>query len=85
MQHDASDGHNEMSTEREEPFAEHAHLRVSACGTGGPSAELLHEHVGGGGQQPRRWFGQKRQQLVRSMCNPSCSSLMRFSMLPRAP
>ena len=77
MQDDTADGADDMNAQLQEPDR-----AARSPGFGQP--ELLHEHVGGGRQQDPNWFAANRQQLVRSICSPSSSSLIRFSMSPRA-
>ena len=73
-----------MNAQLQEPVAQPGHLGSGTGGACGAQPELLHEHVGGGRQQDPNWFAANRQQLVRSICSPSSSSLIRFSMSPRA-
>ena len=51
VQYDAADGADDVDAQLQEPVAEPRHLGAGARGACGAPAKLLHEHVGGGGQQ----------------------------------
>ena len=72
--HPAHRGHHPR-TEFQEPLPKCPYLGASAIGQRGLQAQLLHEHVGRGGQQHTELIGQKQLQLVRSISS-ACSSLM---------
>ena len=82
MQHHAAGRDDHAGAKLQQPFAERPDLGASAAGAGGSQAQLLHQHVGRGGQQHAELVGPEAVQLVRSMCN-ACNSLMRFSISPR--
>jgi len=59
MQHDTAHGAHDPDTELEQPFAQRAHLSAATIPATGGQAQLLHQYIGGGGEEYAQLVGEQ--------------------------